>query len=158
MLLDTKVTRQTRISAAGIIIHDGKILLVRYSDRPGESYLVGPGGGLKDENEKVTDALIREVMEETGLEVAPEKLLFVEDLLSRNYRMLKIWFLCRVVRGEARMTPGAIAEGITGVGWYSRNDLAHETVYPPPLLAEDWESFAKPDYKAIYLDLRTADF
>lgn len=36
-----------RISAAGIVLHDNKILLVRYNLPDGSSILVGPGGGAK---------------------------------------------------------------------------------------------------------------
>ena len=95
--------KEYRIAAAGIVLKRGKILLVRYKDQQGKSYLVGPGGGV-GVSESLSQALIREVKEETRLIVKPCKMLFVEDLLSRRYRMIKIWFLCTVVGGRLAKT------------------------------------------------------
>jgi ADP-ribose pyrophosphatase YjhB (NUDIX family) len=63
------MSREQRIAAGAIIMQEEKILLVRYNDRHGRSYLVGPGGGMHSDDESITQALMREVKEETGLEV-----------------------------------------------------------------------------------------
>jgi 8-oxo-dGTP pyrophosphatase MutT (NUDIX family) len=57
-------------AARGIIWKDGRLALVR-SVKYG--YCKFPGGGV-DEGESLTDALIREVREEAGLEVIPESI------------------------------------------------------------------------------------
>ncbi|MFC1900975.1 NUDIX domain-containing protein [Chloroflexota bacterium] len=150
--------KEHRISAGAITIKDGKILLVRYNDKHGSSFLAGPGGGIHYDDETLLQALTREVMEETGLEVNPYKLLFIEDLLPHHYRMIKIWFLCEVAGGKLERTQGAIDEGITEAGWYTRDELNSEVVYPPPVMEEDWESFFADSWKAGYLELREADF
>ena len=150
--------KEHRISAGAIIIQGDKILLVRYGDRNERSYLVGPGGGVYRDDESVSRALKREVKEETGLEVSPFKLLFVEDLLSSQYRHIKVWFLCNIVGGEVEKTRGAIVEGITEVRWYGKDELTDEVVYPPALLEESWNSFIDDDFEARYLELKVADF
>lgn len=152
------MSREQRIAAGAIIIQEEKILLARYNDRHGKSYLVGPGGGVHSDSESVTQALIREVREETGLEVSPYKLLFVEDLLSSRYRMVKIWFLCNTVGGQVEKTQGAIDEGIVEVRWYGRDELINEVVYPPGIMNENWESFLNDNQGSKYLELRDADF
>ena len=152
------MSREQRIAAGAIIIHEEKILLVRYKDRHRRSYLVGPGGGVHSDDESITQALRREVKEETGLEVSPYKLLFVEDLLSSHYRMVKIWFLCSVVGGQVEKTQGAIDEGIVEARWYGRDELINEVVYPPVLMSENWESFFDSTHELKYLELRDADF
>ena len=43
-------------------------------------------------DEGTSHAVVREVREETGLEVTPGRVHFVEDLLSRDYRITKIGF------------------------------------------------------------------
>ena len=58
----------SRPSVRGIIIQDGKVLLV-HSEK--YDYLKFPGGGIED-GENHVQALCREVREETGLEVVPE--------------------------------------------------------------------------------------
>ena len=152
--------REHRISAGAIIIQSSKILLVRYGGSSGKSFLVGPGGGVLG-NESINQAVTREVREETGLEVRPYKpykILFVEDLLARRYRMVKIWLLCELIGGQLKNTQGAIDEGITEVGWYRKDQLQNEVVYPSALLSYDWGSFFKDNWKSKYLELRNANF
>jgi len=149
--------KEQRISVAGIIIQNNKILLARYTDQHGKSFLVGPGGGVKIE-ENMPKALIREVQEETRIEVKPSKILFVEDLLSRKYRMIKIWFLCKVVGGHLEETQEAKDEGIVEVNWYSKEQLKNEVVYPSILMEVEWQDFSKDNWQAKYLELKIADF
>ena len=151
------VDREHRISAGAIIIQEDQVLLVRYDDADGRSYLVGPGGGVLG-NEGICQAVIREVREETGLEVSPQRVLFVEDLLSRRHRILKVWFLCNLVGGQLATTQGALEEGITGVAWYRKDELLSEVVYPPALLSYDWGTFPRHNWESKYLGIRETDF
>lgn len=103
--------REIRLSAAGIILHQDKVLLVRYGNKDGSTFLVGPGGGVQIE-EDLKNALKREVIEETRLTINPGKILFVEDLLSSKYRLMKIWFLCSLAGGTlTQQTQEAKIEG-----------------------------------------------
>ena len=151
------VDREHRISAGAIVIQEDQVLLVRYDGAGGRSYLVGPGGGVLG-NEGIHQAVTREVQEETGLEVSPQKVLFVEDLLSRRHRIVKIWFLCDLIGGALTNTRGALEEGITDVAWYGKDELLDEVVYPPELLIYDWGAFRKHDWESRYLGLRETDF
>jgi len=151
------VEREYRICAGAIVIQEDQILLVRYNNSDGTSYLVGPGGAAHI-NEGLYQAVVREVREETGLEVSPQKVLFVEDLLSRRYRMVKIWFLCNLVGGQLVKTQGALDEGITDVAWYRKDQLLSEVVYPPALSTYDWKAFPQDNWESKYLELREADF
>ncbi|UCB42917.1 MAG: NUDIX domain-containing protein [Dehalococcoidales bacterium] len=110
------MSKEHRIDAGAIIIQENRILLVRYNNLQGQSFLVGPGGGVKGD-ESIIKALVREVKEETGLEVNHGKVLFIEDLVSRRYRFVKIWFLCEPIGGQLLKTQGAIDEGIIEAGW-----------------------------------------
>lgn len=152
------MVREHRIAAGAIIIQEDKILLVRYKHRNDKSYLVGPGGAVHSDEESITQALKREVKEETGLEINPFKLLFIEDLVSSRNRHAKIWFLCNIVGGQVKKTQGAFDEGITEVRWYGSDELTNEVVYPPFLLDRSWDSFFGDDFKAEYLELKIADF
>jgi 8-oxo-dGTP diphosphatase len=149
--------REFRVSAGAIIIKEGKILLVRYIDGKNNNYLVGPGGGVLID-EGVNKAVIREVKEETGLKVSPGKVLFVEDILYKRYRITKIWFLCNPVGGRLTKTIGAIQEGITEVKWYRRDQLNNEVVYPTPLLKYNWDDFFKDNWQSLYIELQNAGF
>ncbi len=64
-----------RPSAYGIIINQNKIVVVRNKSN---NKLWFPGGGLEIE-ERLEEALIREIREETGLEVEIKKFLFTRE-------------------------------------------------------------------------------
>ena len=152
--------KEHRISAGGVIIHNNRVLLVRYNDEPGgNSYLVAPGGGVEGD-EGLNHAVVREVREETGLEVTPYKnrILFVEDLALPSYRITKVWFLCSLVDGTIVETEGARIEGISEVGWYLREQLNNEVVYPHALLRHDWQTFYLGNWETIYLEVTNLDF
>lgn len=62
-------TRRTRLAAYGVAIDAGRILLARIAPSyPREGHWTLPGGGI-DWGEHPQDALVREVHEETGLEL-----------------------------------------------------------------------------------------
>lgn len=65
---DPEGTKTFRPSVRGVILRDGKLALVRSLKY---DYYKFPGGGT-DEGESHTDTLVREVREETGLNVLPE--------------------------------------------------------------------------------------
>jgi len=149
--------REHRISAGAIIIKDNKILLVRYTNKQGKTYLVAPGGGVNGD-EGLPHAAVREVKEETGVEVVPNKILCVEDLCWRDYRLVKVWFLCQMVGGQLERTQGAIDEIITEAKWYAKEELKNEVVYPQIIMESDWELFSKGNWQTKYLELSYADF
>jgi 8-oxo-dGTP diphosphatase len=145
-----------RIAAGAVVVNEGRILLVRYEDPHAGNWLVSPGGAV-EENEGLAQAAVRETFEETGVTVTVRRLLAVEDLIFKRYRLCKVLFLSEYVSGEVRVTTGAVNEGITQAAWFSRDELANETVYPPIILANDWASFASDDWVVKALDVRRAN-
>ncbi|MEW6358711.1 MAG: NUDIX hydrolase [Planctomycetota bacterium] len=146
-----------RIAAGAIILKDDTILLVRYGATGDGSFLVGPGGAL-DLGENAAQAIIRETMEETGVIVQPRKVLWVEDLQCSRFKMCKTWMLCDIVSGDVMRTDGARAEGITEAGWFKKDQLMKEVVYPPPIMQHDWDEFRSDNWEAQRLPSRIADF
>ena len=139
------------------MLREGALLLVRYRDSGGSTYLVGPGGAL-EEGENAVDAVVREVREETGVTVRPRKVVAVEDLESARRKMCKMWMLCEFISGDVQRTAGAVEEGIVEAGWFARHEVADETVYPPFLKSHEWESFLATDWQVLCLPSRRAEF
>jgi len=148
--------KKIRVSASGIIFNENKVLLVRCQDAK-SNFLLGPGGGVLPEEDLHT-GLKREVFEETGLHVNPGKILLIEDLLASKYRVIKIWFLCTLVGGQISKTEEAKIEGITEVGWFSKDQLKNEIVYPEILKDIDWSNFLNNNFEAKCLGIKKASF
>ena len=108
--------------------------------------------------EDMKTEVIREVKEETGIEVLPSKMLFVEDLESKSRRMVKIWFLCKFIGGKLIKTKAAAQEGIVDVNWYTKEQLENETVYPQILKEVDWKIFKRKTFELRYFGFVKADF
>jgi 8-oxo-dGTP pyrophosphatase MutT (NUDIX family) len=133
--------------AARIMLIDaaGRVLLFRGTDpgRPGSRYWFTPGGGL-DPDESLVDGAIRELREETGLEVTPAELgesVWQEETVypydNRWYRQEQEFFLVRVESWEVTMA-GLDAEeqrSIDGFRWWSLAELDEPMakIYPRDL-------------------------
>lgn len=87
------------VSVAGAVLDGtGRFLAVRRRDNGAWE----PPGGVLEADETVLDGLVREVAEETGLEVLPERLTGVYKNLSRT--ILALVFRCSVLAGEPRVS------------------------------------------------------
>lgn len=101
-----------RVSARGIIIKDDKILLNEFGN--GEYYNV-PGGGIEP-GETARQAVVREVMEETGLEVSAGDLIFVLEyepencgFMYGNTASISLFFRC-CLKGSSTIKPPTIPD------------------------------------------------
>jgi ADP-ribose pyrophosphatase YjhB (NUDIX family) len=69
-----------RVKVRAVIVRDGKLLVSR-ERRRGVEHVLLPGGRVQD-GESITEALVREVAEETGLDVVPQRLLYVAEVVG----------------------------------------------------------------------------
>lgn len=83
-------------SVAGVVVRDGKVLLARHTYGNGKGLLIIPGGYIKY-GETPEEAVMREISEETGVEVDVLKLLGVRFNRKDWYCV----FLCAYVSGQA---------------------------------------------------------
>ena len=146
-----------RIAAGGLIFRDGAVLLVRYRDANGGTYLVGPGGGL-EQDENLVQTIVRETMEETGVRVQPKRVVIIEDLICTRFKMIKVWMVCEVIEGNVSKTDGAKKEGIIEAAWFTKTQLAGEVVFPLPLIQHDWDQLRSENWQVECLPTRKADF
>jgi 8-oxo-dGTP pyrophosphatase MutT (NUDIX family) len=117
-----------RIASGGIVINFHKILLVRYRDGD-NTYLVAPGGGIKD-GESLASAAEREVEEETAVKCKAKAPVIIENIHATRYQMVKVWYQCEYISGSPSLTIGAEEEGIIEADWYTDGELCHESVFP----------------------------
>lgn len=94
--------------AARAIIFNGNQMLVMYRNKHGREYYTLVGGRI-DEGETPQSALVREVKEETGLDVIKAQLVFTETH-SAPYNSQYI-FLCEVASAEGAAIQETSEEG-----------------------------------------------
>lgn len=139
-----------------VIVFDecNRILMVR-QDHPERTVWMVPGGGI-EEGENSAQAAVREVLEETGLEVEILGLIWhVEEVSDRGQRFVN-FFKARVAGGELKL--GADPEFseeeqvLAQVRFMSRDEVASlENLYPEFLREELWQHLEQGtiDYNAF---------
>jgi len=115
---------QPLVGVGAAIIDGSRILLVRRGQDPGRGLWSIPGG-LIELGEKVRDAMLREVKEETGLEIQIERLLDVADSIFRDEQE-RIHFHYVVVRFLARPVTTLVEprSDVFEAKWVEFNDIA----------------------------------
>ncbi len=101
-----------------------RVLLVERGNPPLAGLWSLPGGGVET-GERLEEAVAREVLEETGLEVTPDSIATVferiicDDLGGFEYHYVLIDFFCTIRSGKLRAGSDS-----RRVGWFDINELS----------------------------------
>lgn len=92
-----------RVRACAIIESSSNLLLLK-QDVPtrNEPIWIPPGGGVQF-GETIESALTREVHEETGLRVVPQKLIWIHEFFASQHHAIEFYFECSIVGGMLRL-------------------------------------------------------
>ena len=121
------------MGVGAVVIHEGRVLLVRRGHEP----LIGQWslpGGLLELGESLTEGVVREVREETSLTVEPVELIELLDRIHRDgnriqYHYVIADYLCRVVGGTLKAASDADdARWVEPAEWESNHALALDSV------------------------------
>lgn len=125
----THKPQKTRVAAYALIHQDARMLLCRLSKQlPSHAgYWTLPGGGI-DFGEAPHDAVVREVWEETGLEVTVDAIndlvmvdSFYDEGESHDFHALRVIYRAKVVGGSLR---DEIAGTTDTCAWLSLAEIA----------------------------------
>jgi 8-oxo-dGTP diphosphatase len=111
------------VGVGGVVIRDGRALLIRRGSAP----LIGqwsiPGGSL-DLGETIPEGIRRELKEETGIDVRVVELIEVFERIFRDdagkiqYHFVIVDYLCEYIAGEAQA-----ASDVTDAAWVREDEL-----------------------------------
>jgi 8-oxo-dGTP diphosphatase len=96
-------SNQLRIRTGAIIISNDWILLVKHNAPTRDHPIWMPPGGGVQYGETTSEGLIREVKEETGLIVTPQRLLWVHEFLEEPYHAIEFYYECSISGGTLKM-------------------------------------------------------
>lgn len=121
------------VGVGAVIVQEGRVLLVQRGREPLKGRWSIPGG-LIEIGEMLHEALVREVREETGLEVEPIELVELLDRIHREgervrYHYVIADYLCRVVGGMLKAADDADAvRWVERAEWNSHSALMLEPI------------------------------
>lgn len=141
-----------KVDVRGVIFQNGKILLVREIADAGRWTLPG---GWADVSDTPTQAVIREVREESGFETKVVKLLAVYDRQQQKhtppfpYSVYKLFFHCQIIGGEPQ-----INNEVSEIAFFNEAELPLEELSTSRVtksqLTRFFEFYKTPDLPADF--------
>lgn len=91
-----------RIRVCGLYREGDQLLMVRHRGiNPSDTFWCPPGGGAQF-SETAPNALVREFLEETGLEIEIGEMLFVNEFMQPPLHAMELFFTVQVTGGALR--------------------------------------------------------
>lgn len=140
-----------RISAGTLVLHEGRLLMVRHRRLGAYDFWVCPGGGVQG-TESLEAAAARETREETGLEVRVGTLAYVEEFHDPDTRYVKFWFLAELLPQPLAEGPGGrfdishpdtVGEHIVEAAWRTPDQVREGMVFPDFIQHRFWADSAR---------------
>ena len=129
-----------RVNVRGIIWQDKKLFcqqLVHKPDEPAwDPYWCTPGGGVED-GESIHEALMREMVEETGIKPEIGRLLFVQQFFDGEKEQLEFFFHITNANDYRQIDLSATSHGTIEVDVCEFVDPKSERVLPAFLMELD---------------------
>jgi len=146
--------RPIRFATRAIILQDDRLLRVN-AYAGGDDLWCAPGGGA-DPHSSLPDNLIREIAEETGLEIDVGAICLINEFHDpdRDFHQVDVYFRATIRAGQTR-TDHIDPEGIVSLHkWVTRSELAALRVKPDSLAAVAWGDPDAPAYDPLEPILR----
>ena len=120
--------KNVRIRAAGIIVKDGKLLLIAHK-KGSNIYWLLPGGGVQY-RESLEEALRREIYEELHIDVAVDRPALICDTIAPNGKrhIVNICFYCLHANGDPILGKD---KRLYDFRFFARQELNDLTIFPP---------------------------
>ncbi len=149
------MSRPIRVAVRGLLLHENRLLVVNAWPGDKSKLLCAPGGGANPHS-SLEDNLIREFMEETGLNIDVGEQVLVNEFHApdRDFHQVDVYF--RVTTVDPVIDPEwQDPEGVvTTRRFVSRDELEGLFFKPDSLPAVAWGDPDAPRYDPIELSVR----
>ncbi|MDX1640862.1 MAG: NUDIX domain-containing protein [Balneolaceae bacterium] len=99
-MTDFKFSNKVRVRACAVIVKNSSILLTKINSPTRKEPIWMPPGGGVEFGETVEEALLREVKEETGVQIKKHQLLWIHEFIEEPYHAIEFYFRCEVIGGD----------------------------------------------------------
>jgi ADP-ribose pyrophosphatase len=127
--------KRPQVAVGGLIINQDRVLLVKRKNPPSQGLWALPGGRV-EWGETMVQAVEREVLEETGIVVKAERIVYTFDSITRDekgeisFHYIIIDFVAHPLDLWAKPVPGDDAEEVR---WLTLKELKNLPVSKPTL-------------------------
>ncbi|HLR31573.1 MAG TPA: NUDIX domain-containing protein [Fodinibius sp.] len=145
MNVEPVFSHRLRLRVSGLLVENDAVLLARMRSPVTDEMVWIPPGGEVEFGEPMADALRREFLEETEVEVRVHRLLHIQELIKHPFHAVECYFEASRIKGvpsvgrdpELRADEQLIEE----VAWVAIDELDQRPFVPRNLLAKlkHWE-------------------
>jgi ADP-ribose pyrophosphatase YjhB (NUDIX family) len=125
-----------KIRASVVLIKENKILIVKSIYSSKKIIFLLPGGGVED-YETIGDAAIREVKEETNLNIELVKFIMHTQYIHKGKEkdVIEMIFLGKIIQGkETHLNDPSSGNHILNLEWVTYDELCKKEFYPKDFL------------------------
>lgn len=128
----------------GLYFEDGKLLVINKNGGPYINRFDLPGGSL-EESESLTNAMKREFLEETGIEIEIVKNLGVIDFMLpwdwkefTHVHHIAVYYIVQKIGGQLTIPKQFFGQDSLGALWVSKNEVTVNNSSPLVIKAFEW--------------------
>ena len=141
------------ISAAALIMQQQRLLLVNHRKRGRYDFWVPPGGKLQGA-ESIFDCARRETLEETGLSVELDRIVYVVEYAEPGYHFCKFFIQCKRFDGNLTLANREQGESfLVNACFFSKTNMEELDVRPTILKNQFWADLEAGFPETRYLGL-----
>ena len=142
------------ISAAALIVQHKHLLLVNHRKSGQYDFWLPPGGKLQGQ-ESIFDCARREVLEETGLSVDLDRIVYIVEYVEPHYHFCKFFISCKRFAGTLTLANREPEETfLVNARFFAKADLRGLDVRPAILQDRFWDDLEAGFPKTRYLGLK----